>query len=89
MSTNAIQLDAEFRVETSRARSPETAGWLNWAKHRFEAVRRLRQRRRAISELSRMSDWRLADMGIPRDQIAEVVDGLIERGGPAIGRSAS
>jgi uncharacterized protein YjiS (DUF1127 family) len=88
MSTNTMQLDPEFRVETSRARSAEATAWLNWAKNRFEALRRRRQRRQAIAELSRMSDWRLADMGIPRDQIAEVVDGLIERDGPAAGRTA-
>jgi uncharacterized protein YjiS (DUF1127 family) len=49
---------------------------------------RIRQRRRAIGELAQMSDSRLRDLGIPRDQIAEVVDGLIAREGPAMGRRA-
>jgi uncharacterized protein YjiS (DUF1127 family) len=49
-------------------------------------MRRIQQRRRAIGELARMSDWRLQDLGIPRDQIAEVVDGLIARQGPSMGR---
>lgn len=44
------------------------------------AIRRLRDgadRRRAILELGRMQDWRLADMGIERGRIPEIVDGLI------------
>ena len=87
MNTNQARLGMDFRVEAAgtRSRSLEVGAWLAWAKNRLEAVRRLRQRRRAISELARMSDWRLADLGIPRDQIAEVVDGLIAREGPSIG----
>ncbi len=84
MNTSQIQLATDFRVD-----APGTASWpsevgtvLAWAKNRLAVVRRLRQRRRAIGELSRMPDWQLRDMGIPRDQIAEVVDGLIAREGP-------
>ncbi len=83
MNTNQIHLGTDFGGELSRARASEPGAWLLWAKDRFAAVRRLHQRRRAIGELARMSDWRLQDMGIPRDQIAEVVDGLIAREGPA------
>lgn len=36
-------------------------------------------RRRAIRELVRMQDWRLADLGIERGRIPEIVDGLIAR----------
>lgn len=88
MNTNQIRLGTDFGVEAPRTApwSPEVGTWLAWAKNRLEATRRLRQRRRAISELARMSDWRLADLGIPRDHIAEVVDGLIAREGPSIRR---
>lgn len=36
-------------------------------------------RRRAILALARMQDWRLADLGIERGRIPEIVDGLIAR----------
>ena len=86
MSSNTIRLDTGFRTDTARDGSGDARGWLGWARSGYAALRRHRQRRRAIAELARMSDWRLADMGIPRDQIAEVVDGLIEREGPDVGR---
>lgn len=73
MTTNTIQLEGGFRAAGTR--SAGAAGWL-------AAFRRRRQRRLAISELTRMSDSRLADLGIPRGQIREVVDGLIARQGP-------
>ena len=85
MNTNTMRLDAEFRAHASGVRRGDTAGWLTWAKSGLASLRGMRQRRRAIAELSRMSDWRLADMGIPRDRIAEVVDGLIAREGPDFG----
>lgn len=90
MNTNRIGLATDFRVAApgSGSRFLEFHAWLAWAKNRLEAVRRLGQRRRAIAELSRMSDWRLRDMGIPRDQIADVVDGLIAREGPSVGHRA-
>ncbi len=90
MNTHRIGLATDFRVEAPRtgSRFLERDAWLKWAKNRLEAVRRVRQRRRAIAELSRMSDWRLQDMGIPRDRIAEVVDGLIAREGPSVGHRA-
>ena len=84
MNTNQMRLATDFQVET-RGTAPwpsEGGTLLAWAKNRLAVVRRLRQRRRAIGELSRMPDWQLRDMGIPRDQIAEVVDGLIAREGP-------
>lgn len=89
MNTNTIRIGADLGVETSRVRPriPDFSGLLTWAKGRVAAMDRVRQRRRAISELARMSDGRLADLGIPRGQIPEVVDGLIAREGPASGRS--
>lgn len=57
-------------------------GLFKWTKQRLEGLRRHRQRRLAIRELSRMSDWRLRDLGIERGHITEVVDGLIARQGP-------
>ncbi len=84
MNTNTIQIGADLGVETPRARAwpSDVSAVLTWAKNRLVAVGRLRQRRRTIIELSRMSDSRLQDLGIPRDRIAEVVDGLIARNGP-------
>ena len=89
MNTKQIHLGTDFHEERSRPRSSELGVWLTWAKDRLAALRRLRQRRHAISELARMSDSRLQDLGIPRDQIAEVVDGLIARQGPSFGPSVS
>ena len=90
MNTNTIRMGTDLGVETSRARPriPEFGGLLSWAKGRAEAIRVLRQRRKAIGELARMSNQRLEDLGIPRGQIPEVVDGLIAREGPAVQRSA-
>jgi len=88
MNTNTIRMGADLGVETPRARPhiPDFGGWLTWAQGRLAAIRLVRQRRRAISELARMSDARLADLGIPRGQIPEVVDGLISREGPTFRR---
>ena len=88
MNTNTMQIGAGLGVETPRARPRilDFSGLLTWTRGRLAAVRVLRQRRRAISELARMSDGRLADLGIPRGQIPEVVDGLIAREGPIVRR---
>ena len=83
MNTKQIHPGTDFGVALSRPRSSELGAWLTWAKQRLEALGRLHQRRRAIGELARMSDSWLQDLGIPRDQIAEAVDGLIAREGPA------
>jgi uncharacterized protein YjiS (DUF1127 family) len=90
MTTHELRLDTGFPVAATRAgsRPLDIDPWLRWAADRLAAVRRIQQRRRAIGELARMSDSRLQDLGIPRDQIAEVVDGLIAREGPAMGRRA-
>lgn len=90
MNTNTIRIGAELGVETPRVRPqiPDFGGLLSWVRGRLAAIRLLRQRRRAIGELARMSDKRLADLGIPRGQIPEVVDGLIARKGPGFGGSA-
>lgn len=82
MNMNTIRLDTDSSAAISRHRSAPLAGWLDGTRGMLAALRRIRQRRRTISELSRMSDWRLADIGIPRDRIPEVVDGLIARAGP-------
>lgn len=88
MNTKQLQPGTDLRVETTRIglRSLAIGAWLGWARNRLEAVRRMQQRRQAIGALARMSDWRLQDLGIPRDQIAEVVDGLIARQGPTLVR---
>ena len=82
MNSNTMQLDTKSGAAISRHRPAPVAGWLDAAKGVLAAFRRVRQRRRAIGELARMSDWRLADLGIPRDRIPEVVDGLIARQAP-------
>ena len=46
-------------------------------------LRRGRRRRLAIAELEAMTDHQLADIGISRAEIPEVVDGLISRGARA------
>jgi uncharacterized protein YjiS (DUF1127 family) len=74
MNTNTIRLEADLG-----AGAPNAHGWLNRTRKGIAALRRMNQRRRAIAELSRMPQWRLADLGIQRDQIAAVVDGLMER----------
>ena len=76
MNANTIEVTREFRADRP------SNGLLAWAKQRAAGWRRYQQRRLAIRELSRMSDWRLQDMGILRGQIPEVVDGLIARNGP-------
>ncbi len=88
MTTKQLRLDTDFPAAAAGigSRPPGIGTWLTWAADRLAALRRIRQRRRAISELARMADWRLQDLGIPRDRIAEVVDGLIAREGPAMGR---
>ena len=90
MTTKQLHLDTDFPVAAAGTGSwpPEIGAWLTWATGRLAMIRRMRQRRRAIGELARMPDWRLQDLGIPRDQIAEVVDGLIAREGPSLGRRA-
>jgi len=90
MTTHPLRLATGFPVATTGtgSRPLEIGPWLRWAAERLAAVRRIQQRRRAIGELARMSDWRLQDLGIPRNQIAQVVDGLIAREGPAMGRRA-
>ena len=88
MTTHQLLLDTGLPAAKpgtgSRPSGVDT--WFGWAADRLAAVRRIQQRRRAIGELARMSDSRLQDLGIPRDQIPEVVDGLIAREGPSTGR---
>lgn len=88
MNTNTIPMGAEFQAEDARIHSQAAGngGWLALLRGRLEAVGQFRQRRRAINQLSRMSDEALLDMGIPRDRIPEVVDGLIAREGPGARR---
>ena len=84
MTTNTIPMDAGLRAEGSRdaGMTAGKSGWRTLFRVRLAAVGRMRQRRKAISQLARMSDEALLDLGIPRDRIAEVVDGLIAREGP-------
>lgn len=84
MNTNQVRLDSGFPVDGLGTCAETAGGWRAWASSTLEALRRHQQRRRAIGELVRMSDWRLADLGIPREQIPEVVDGMIAREGPSL-----
>jgi len=76
-NTNTIRTGTDLGI-----RQAAGGGLLNWTRERLEDLRRYQQRRQAIRELSRMSDWRLRDLGIERGHIAEVVDGLMARQGP-------
>jgi uncharacterized protein YjiS (DUF1127 family) len=88
MSTNTIPMGAEFRAEGARidAGAAGKGGLLTLLRGSLEALGRLRQRRRAINQLSRMSDGALLDIGVARDRIPDVVDGLIARDGPGARR---
>lgn len=44
-----------------------------------QPLARFRRRRESIRALSRLNDRQLRDIGIERDRIAEVVDGLARR----------
>ncbi|NIR30084.1 MAG: DUF1127 domain-containing protein [Gammaproteobacteria bacterium] len=44
-------------------------------------LRRARRRRQAINELSALSDAQLADIGVMRELIPEIVDGLLHTQG--------
>ena len=44
----------------------------------FESLKHRMERRKAIRELSRLSDRMLQDIGVERDQIAQVVDGTLD-----------
>lgn len=80
MTTNIVPMDAALHAEERRHAGKSR--WRNLLGARLAPVGRMRQRRRAISQLSRLSDEALLDLGIPRDRIPEVVDGLIARQGP-------
>lgn len=45
----------------------------------LDTLKRWRRRNQAIRELRSMPRWRLADLGISRDQIPAFVDGLLSR----------
>ena len=45
----------------------------------LNSLKRWRRRNRAIRELRAMDRWRLADLGLSRDQIPAFVDALLER----------
>ncbi len=48
-------------------------------KNTVDAVRTWRQRRAAIAELSRLNDHLLKDIGIDRNEIRAVVNGMLSR----------
>ena len=57
---------------------PQTTSFL---KRLVAADKKRRERAAAIRELERLSDRHLADIGIARAQIREVVEGLVGRNG--------
>ena len=82
MNTKTVPMSAELRGATAL----RAGGGLGAAvRGRLAAVRRLRARRKAIAQLSRMSDEALLDIGVARDRIPDVVDGLLAREAPAAG----
>ncbi len=88
MTTNQLLLNTGFPAPAvgTAPRPSVLDTWIGWTADRLAAVRLLQQRRRTIAELARMSDSRLRDLGIPRGQIAEIVDGRIARQGPSMWR---
>ena len=77
MNTNSVRIRTDFPAVSSAA--TPMGGWLDGVKRIFASIGRWHRRNRAIAELSRMPDWRLEDMGIPRGRIPEAVDGLMGR----------
>lgn len=51
----------------------------SFSKRALDFLERWRRRNRAIREMRAMAGWRLADLGISRDQIPAFVDALLER----------
>ncbi len=45
----------------------------------LDSLKRWRRRNRAIRELRTMDRWRLADLGLSRDQIPAFVDAMLEK----------
>ncbi len=60
----------------SQHSGPETRSLAHKA---LNSLKRWRCRNRAIRELRTMARWRLADLGLSRDQIPAFVDALLER----------
>lgn len=49
------------------------------ARSALDFLRRWRCRNRAIREMRSMAGWRLADLGLSRDQIPDFVDAMLEK----------
>jgi uncharacterized protein YjiS (DUF1127 family) len=60
----------------SRLPGPETR---SSAHQVLASLKRWRRRNRAIRELRTMDRWRLADLGLSRDQIPALVDAMLEK----------
>ncbi len=45
----------------------------------LDSIKRWRRRNRAIRELRAMDRWRLADLGLSRDQIPALVDAMLAK----------
>ncbi len=60
----------------SRLPGPETR---SSAHQVLDSLKRWRRRNRAIRELRTMDRWRLADLGLSRDQIPAFVDAMLEK----------
>lgn len=90
MNTQCMQTRLEPGAGLISAAGRTESGTRSWLKGLYARVagsaRRLalsfdraQSRRAAIRELSRLSDGQLADIGISRGQIREVVDGLMRK----------
>ena len=66
-----------IRTNTYRGRVVEAG-----ASQLLAEIRAWQARRRANAELRRLDDRTLADIGIERGAIPEIVDGLVARGAP-------
>lgn len=74
--STATELD---RIGAERAHQGLYAGAAELFSRLAAGFVRARRRREAISELSRLSNRQLSDIGISRQQIREVVDGLLAK----------
>ncbi len=71
---HALRSDAFARLFTGAA-----TGLARGVRALYRSLKESRDRRRAISELRRLSDRTLRDIGIERSQIPQIVDRLLER----------
>lgn len=74
----SVTVDSPIGVEVSIAAYQAVDALVTGGARLAGAIARWRNRRRAIGELSRLSDHMLKDIGVARGDIRDVVDGLLD-----------